>query len=277
MFNRVDIARLAWGSVRVAHLRLPPAADAGDASVALPGAIAVGFNGQKSAAVMLASGRTVARDAPAGTIGLTGGEPVRWLRTTTPAEVVEISADASLRKEIAEELRAEAYADLADIHGWENFHAWAIADRFRSAARGRRHLNDVERDSLVRALYAIVLCGKFGGRAAERSKGSLDTRRLRRVLDFVEAHAATGLTLSRLAEVAALSPFHFARAFKAATGSAPHQYVSSRRLEHARQRLQNTPDSVEAIAAHLGYSNINHFRRQFRAQTGLLPSDIRAR
>ena len=96
---------------------------------------------------MLANGRTIARDAPAGTIGLTGGEPVKWVRTTTPAEVVEISADASLRKEIAEELRAEAHADLADIHGWENFHAWAIVDRFRSVARGRHHLNDVERDS----------------------------------------------------------------------------------------------------------------------------------
>jgi AraC family transcriptional regulator len=276
MFKSVDIARLVWKDAQVAHLRMPPSSpDEATPPVALPGAIAVGYNGQKDAVVMLASGRTVSRDVPPGTIGMTGGEPVRWLRTTRPAEVVELATSPSLRKGIAAELRADRHSDLADLHGWESLGAWAILDRFRAAVRGRHPLSDVERDTLVRRLYALVLCDRFGGRLAETSRKALDKRRLTRVIDFVEAHLGSELTLDRLASVAGYSPFHFSRAFKAAIGWAPHQFVSIRRLAHARQRIVHTSESVEAIAHHLGYSNISHFRRQFRAYAGLLPSELR--
>jgi AraC family transcriptional regulator len=275
MFKSVDIARLVWKDAQVAHLRMPASSGEEAAPVALPGAIAVGYNGQKDAVVVLASGRTVSRDVPPGTIGLTGGEPVRWLRTTRPAEVVELAASPSLRRQIAAELRADQHADLADLHGWESLSAWAILDRFRAALRGRYPLSDVERDALVRRLYALVLCGRFGGRLVETSRKALDTRRLTRVIDFVEAHLDSELTLDRLAAVASYSPFHFSRAFKAAVGWAPHQFVTIRRLAHARQRVLHTCERVEAIAHHLGYSNISHFRRQFRAYAGLLPSQLR--
>ena len=53
------------------------------------------------------------------------------------------------------------------------------------------------------------------------ARGALDPRRLRRIEDFIEAHLAEDLTIERLAGEACLSPFHFARAFKAATGTAP--------------------------------------------------------
>jgi len=210
-----------------------------------------------------------------GAVSLTGGEPVEWLRTSNPAEVVEVSASIALRRAVASELRAEAHADLADLHGWENRHAWAIVDRFRWAARGVRQLADLERDALLRRLYGIVLCEKFGARLAEQHRGALDARRLRRVLDFVEVHLTTELTLVRLAQTACLSTYHFARAFKAAMGVTPHQYVAARRLEQARLRIQTTSERIEAIAQDVGYSNISHFRRQFRARIGFLPSAAR--
>ena len=53
-------------------------------------------------------------------------------------------------------------------------------------------------------------------------RGALDARRLRRVVDFIETHLGEDLTIEALsANEACLSPFHFARAFKAATGAAP--------------------------------------------------------
>ena len=65
------------------------------------------------------------------------------------------------------------------------------------------------------------------------ARGALDPRRLRRIEDFIEAHPAEDLTIGRLASEARLSPFHFARAFRAATGAAPHRYVADRRRERA--------------------------------------------
>ncbi len=276
MFARVHITHLEWNDGRVAYLRVPPTTENGLKPVALPGAIAIGYTGQRDAVVRSASGRTTMRDVSPGAISLTGGEPVEWLKTSDPAEVVEISASMVLRRAVASELGAEAHADLADLHGWENRHAWAIVDRFRWAARGARQLTDLERDALLRRLYGIVLCEKFGARLAERHRGGLDARRLRRVLDFVEAHLTAELTLARLAETACLSTYHFARAFKAAMGVAPHQYVAARRLELARLRIQTTSESIEAIAQDVGYSNISHFRRQFRDRIGSLPSEVRA-
>jgi len=65
----------------------------------------------------------------------------------------------------------------------------------------------------------------------------LDRRRLSRVLDYIQAPLESDLTVDQLAAVACLSRFHFARAFKAATGQSPHRYVSAKRLERAKALL----------------------------------------
>lgn len=255
---------------------MPPVLQESHRTVALPGAIAIGYNGLRGAIVRLASGRTVRRDVEPGSIGMTGGEPVEWVRTETATEVVEVCARAAVRRAVASELGVEAHADLADLHGWRDLHAWAIVDRLRAATSGLLPLGDVGRDTLLRQLYGVVLAGKFGGRLTERHKGALDPVRLRRVAEFIEANLAEELSLESLAQVACLSTFHFARAFKAATGLAPHQFVTARRLEWARLRLRSSTDSFESIAAEIGYANVGHFRRLFRARIGLLPSEVRA-
>src|SRR5436305_193255 len=68
--------------------------------------------------------------------------------------------------------------------------------------------------------------------------GALSRGRLRAVIEYVEEHLGAGLTLEQMAAVARLSPYHFARQFKAATGLPPHQFVIARRVERARQFLQ---------------------------------------
>jgi AraC-like DNA-binding protein len=65
----------------------------------------------------------------------------------------------------------------------------------------------------------------------------LDRRRLSRVLDYIEANLEDDLTVDHLASIACLSRFHFARAFKAGIGQAPHQYVSAKRLERAKRAV----------------------------------------
>ena len=107
-----------------------------------------------------------------------------------------------------------------------------------------------------------------------RSVG-LDRATLRRVSTYIEEHLAEDLSLSELAAVAYLSPYHFARLFKASTGFAPHQYVIGRRIERAKLLLSTTNWTLTAIAHAVGFAHESHLALHFKRLTGLLPSASR--
>jgi AraC family transcriptional regulator len=103
----------------------------------------------------------------------------------------------------------------------------------------------------------------------------LEPRRLARVLDFIEANLEGDLTVSRLASVACLSQFHFARAFKAAVGQSPHRHVSARRLERAKELLSDADRALVDIALALRFSCQGNFTRAFRQATSRTPAQYR--
>jgi AraC family transcriptional regulator len=105
--------------------------------------------------------------------------------------------------------------------------------------------------------------------------GVLDRRTVDRVTEFVDADLSATITLDRMAGVAALSPFHFARTFKATTGLAPHRFVTARRLEAAKAALLTSDASVVRVAHAVGFSNVSHFRRVFRREFGVAPGELR--
>ena len=107
-----------------------------------------------------------------------------------------------------------------------------------------------------------------------RSVG-LDRATLRRVSTYIEEHLAEDLSLSELAAVAYLSPYYFARLFKASNGFAPHQYVIGRRIERAKLLLSTTNWSLTAIAHAVGFAHESHLALHFKRLTGLLPSASR--
>jgi AraC family transcriptional regulator len=114
-----------------------------------------------------------------------------------------------------------------------------------------------------------------GSATSRRGSGKLPPISLKRVLDRIEDELDQPLTLDQLAGEACLSAFHFARSFKSSTGLAPHKYVLARKIERAKQQLMTTNRTVGEIATSLGFENLHHFRRQFRAQLGVLPGMLR--
>jgi AraC family transcriptional regulator len=106
--------------------------------------------------------------------------------------------------------------------------------------------------------------------------GALPRARLRAVVEYVEEHLDASPTLEQLAAVARLSPYHFARQFKAATGLPPHQYVIVRRVEQAKRLLQGGGDlSLAEVAAHAGFSDQSQFCRHFKRLVGVTPGQFR--
>lgn len=107
------------------------------------------------------------------------------------------------------------------------------------------------------------------------ARGTLDGRRLARVLAFIDAQLDRDLTLEELAREACLSPFHFARSFKAAMGVSPHRYLLQRRLDRAKALLRAGALSTTEVALTCGFSSPAHFASSFKSATGITPSLFR--
>jgi AraC family transcriptional regulator len=95
------------------------------------------------------------------------------------------------------------------------------------------------------------------------------------VVEYIEEHLDADPSLEQLAAVARLSPYHFARQFKAATGLPPHQYVILRRVERAKQLLQGDGDlPLAEVAAGAGFSDQSQFSRHFKRLAGVAPGQF---
>ena len=100
-------------------------------------------------------------------------------------------------------------------------------------------------------------------------------RRLLRAKDRMDAASHEDWPVRRLAEVSAVSPSHFARAFKQAFGLPPHRYLLTRRIERAAALLRETDLPVSDIAFQTGWSSLGTFGRVFREITGAHPGQLR--
>ena len=128
------------------------------------------------------------------------------------------------------------------------------------------------RETMSRAL-AVQLAQSI---APERpATATLGDRRLKRVVAHIEDHLAEDLSLVDLARIAAMSPYHFARAFKGATGASPLQYVIGARIDRAKVLLKTTKLTVSQIAYRAGYADPGRFHRHFRKRVGATPGAFR--
>lgn len=96
-------------------------------------------------------------------------------------------------------------------------------------------------------------------------------RRLNRARDFLHAHCETGPSLTDAARVAALSPYHLLRTFRAAFGLTPHGWLTACRLERAKFLLAATTAPVTEVCGLVGYDGLGTFSAWFRQRTGLPP------
>jgi len=83
------------------------------------------------------------------------------------------------------------------------------------------------------------------------------------------------LSVERLAERAAMSPRHFARAFAADTGITPAKAIERLRLEAARDEIESSAAPIEHVAAHTGFGDPERMRRAFLRAFGQPPQALR--
>ncbi|OOG23681.1 transcriptional regulator [Thioalkalivibrio denitrificans] len=83
--------------------------------------------------------------------------------------------------------------------------------------------------------------------------------------------------VARMLALSGLTERTFTRRFRAATGYAPVEYVQTLRIEEARQLLERSAETTDAIARKVGYEDTAFFRRLFKRRTGVTPSRYRQR
>lgn len=101
--------------------------------------------------------------------------------------------------------------------------------------------------------------------------GVLGPKRRQRVIEYVETHIGSPITLSDLASAAALSPHHFSRLFRKTFGMSPLRYVWSRRVDAAKRLIVYSTLPLAAVAFSCGFSSQSHFTTAFREATGMTP------
>jgi len=222
-------------------------------------------------------GRAGRHDAPPGAVYVTGRSPITWLEVSDPTEALEIYPDRDLVDRLARDLgvTAEVWPSFARPDGV----VFAVASRLRQAHlnSGAGALTDIEASTLAHLLAGHLLrryCtgpAPYRGPAGELRPGAVDV-----VAEYIRAHLADVITLDNLAGAVSLSPYHFARSFRATTGMTPHAFVTEHRLMVARDRLLRGDASVTGIALSVGFSNISHFRRLFRRRYGVAPAGLLA-
>jgi AraC family transcriptional regulator len=114
-------------------------------------------------------------------------------------------------------------------------------------------------------------------RLVTRTDGALTRRKLAMIVDYIMANLHRSPTLEEMAAMVGLSPYHFARQFKAASGLPPHQFLITRRVERAQRLLREKGNvSLAEVAIDVGFSDQSQFCFHFKRIVGATPARFRA-
>lgn len=120
------------------------------------------------------------------------------------------------------------------------------------------------------ALLLKRLADFQGPQGPRRQTHALAGPRLKRALEFIEARIESDMSLDEFSEVIDRDPRTATRAFRSATGYAPYEYLTLRRMERAKLLLQSEMRVIE-IALAVGYANPSKFSAAFRRFFGCSP------
>jgi AraC family transcriptional regulator len=127
-------------------------------------------------------------------------------------------------------------------------------------------------DSMATALGAHLL-RRYGVKSStvKEYRGGLTNYQLKIVIEYIQEHLDLNLDLDLLASLINISPHYFACLFKQSTGTSPHKYITSCRLEKAKLLLRQNNLSIAFICQEVGFKNQSHFTRVFRQYYQITP------
>lgn len=258
----------------VVYGRQPATGERQTHSVTAANSIDLAFLPHERSIVRRGNGRTETRAFRVGQGGMHGLEPIEFVHVETPSEYMEIRLSDSLLAQLSDTLGCAVVNELPERHDIIDPVMWSVCARLRADILNGWPIDTIGAEEAIFTLAMHLMTGYLGAAPQRTTRLPLDHRRLSRINAFVDAHLQDRISLRELADVASVSPYHFIRAFRAATGLTPHEFILSKRMERARQAIQCEGKTVADAAASVGYRNAPHFRKAFKRYFGVTPSRL---
>ncbi len=221
-------------------------------------------------------GQSQSTNLPAGSVFLYGDCEFVWHRRVKPSEYVNLHLDPAILQQIAIEHGLSPTIAIEHRVIFQDPTILHVAQLLKAEVVNGGVAGGLYVESL-RNLLAVHLLRNHTQALVKPTVevDRLDGLKLKQLKDYIEDHLADELEIATLAALIPISQFHFARAFKTATGTPPHRYIMQRRIERSKVLLSVTRLSVAEIAYQVGFANQSHFSAQFRKSVGLTPKQFR--
>lgn len=280
-----DSAPLHWRGLIVRHFRFPRVVERFLVPVTPEPQIVCQLAGAAEFLERDLGGEWIRRQLRRGDIFVTHSKVPYEVRFTSPAgqalETLSIHVAVDEWRAALEEVHPDSVQGGGSVSVVEFFgrdrslahHCFACAEMLRARVPG-----DSQRVTALAWLIAAHLVEQYTDVSAEKAnhRGGLPARQLHKIENHVRTRLADDITVDGLAELVELSPFHFSRVFKEATGLSPLQFVTRERIARAQQLIHETPRSLIEIGFEVGYVNPSHFAKVFRRVTGVTPTQFRS-
>lgn len=198
-------------------------------------------------------------------------ESARW--TGIQGSCLHVSFPESITSRM---LRDESRFDLEVRHEVFDDRISRLLLEMASDARSGMLNGPLYSEGLSLALLAVLSTHYRKRAKPSRSEKPLSVADKSLVIDYIEENIGSELTVDNLARLVDLSPFAFAKQFKAAFDASPHQYVLRQRITRATAVLKAKRSiSIEEVARDLGFSSHAHFSATYKRLMGFSPSALR--
>ena len=163
---------------------------------------------------------------------------------------------------------------LSNIVFGDEYVKECISD-MRREYESEKKLSDMMLKSHAYRLVAYLARNYISENEQKVNTDSSRLYRLDKVLAFISENYHDRITTKQLAAMCYLSEAHFCRFFKSAVGKSAIEYLNQYRIEKASVLLKNTDGQISAIAASVGFEDINYFSRTFKKIKGISPGEYR--
>jgi AraC family transcriptional regulator len=188
------------------------------------------------------------------------------LEPTRPGDLVVMSLDYAFVTD-----GPTARLDLDHMCGAPDVFLRRVGNTLRAGFRVGRPPTEAFLEALARDMASHIRSAY----AAGTPHGGLAPHKVERVRAFITENMGTSVHVDQMAAHVDLSPFHFARMFKEATGEAPHSYLTRIRIDEAKRLLVETTLPLVEIAQRVGFRTQAHFTGVFHKVAGTTPRAYR--
>ncbi len=264
------LQKVEWTGVRIHRARVLPGSIAEHANPYHE--INLSISGNLMTKKISAGGKRIKTKCAPGNLCITPANQLIGAAWEKPIDNMGVFLEPEFVTKTAVENRFSSNFEFSEIYKNEDPLIHHIGFALLAESSSETSAGRLYADSLIQALTLHLLRNYSNANSVqEKLGGGLSGYKLRRVREFINANLEEDLSLAELAEVADLSQFHFARAFRKSTGQTPQHYLMQQRIERAKELLAKDDLPIVEVSLRTGFKNQSHFTTLFRKFTKFTP------